>query len=302
VPIDIASYRRWEGRARPTPFAALAIASTMIRRRMRIRLVKVIVFGFTLIASGFALLLFYGILRGHAEPALRNQIRQFGLENVNVLAYLNRLFDMQVGFWAVLLSALVAAPLIAEDRRARALPLYFSRPIGHIEYVIGKAASAAFFLALLLVVPRLAMYGMEIAFSDAKGVALRQLPTLLGGCACAGLTIVLLTSLSLGVSSLTERPTYAALFLLGLASVVTGVAHILAEAALNDPAWLALSPFTCLHRIGLDLVPFSSPIADEMTASIEALPLRNAWLGFGAWTAVSLGTLFVRVRRVEVVT
>ncbi len=300
MPIDIASYRRWEGRARPTPLAALAIASTMIRRRMRNRFVRIIIFGFTLLSSGLATIIFYFTLQGHGKPRLQRQLREFGLENVNVLALLNRLFDTQVGFWGVLLAALVGAPLIAEDRRARALPLYFSRPIGHIEYVLGKAASAAFFLALLLILPRICMYGSEVAFSDAEGVALRQLPTLLRSCADGALGVVLLTSISLGVSSLTERPTYAALFLLGVAVLTTGLSHFLSH-VLRDPAWLAVSPWACVHRIGLDLLPVPPQFGSD-TAYLEALKVRGAWTGFGLWTALSLGTLVARVRRVEVVT
>ena len=299
MPIDIASYRRWEGRARPTPFAALAIASTMIRRRMRNRLVRVIIFAFTLISSGVTALVFYFSLQG-SGPIPQSQLEELGLSNVNVLAVLNRLFDKVIGFWAMLLAALVAAPLIAEDRRARALPLYFSRPIGHIEYVVGKAASAAFFLALLLILPRVCMYAVEVAFSESDGVALRQLPTLLRSCADGALGAFLLTSIALGVSSMTERPTYAALFLLGVAVLSAGLSHFLSH-VLRDPAWLAVSPWGCVHRIGLDLLPVPPQLSSD-TAYLEALKVPTAWTGFGLWTALSLGTLVARIRRVEVVT
>ena len=300
MPIDIASYRRWEGRARATPFAALAIASTMIRRRMRNRLVRVIIFAFILLASGLAALIFYFTLQGEGDPMLQQRLQQFGLANVNVLAVLNRFFDTRVGFWAFLLAALVGAPVIAEDRRAHALPLYFSRPIGHIEYVIGKAACPAFFLALLLILPRIAMYGVELAFSTVDGVAMKQMPTLLRSCADGALGVVLFTSISIGVSSLTERPTYAALFLLGVGVLTTGLSHFLSH-VLDNPAWLAVSPWACVHRIGLDLLPVPSMLSDD-TKYLEELKVATAWTGFGLWTALSLGTLVARIRRVEVVT
>ena len=217
---------------------------------------------------------------------------------MNLLAVLNRVFDKQIGFWGFLLAALVGAPLIAEDRRARALPLYFSRPIGHVEYVLGKAASAAFFLCLLLILPRVSMYVINVAFSD--GVAFKQLPTLLRSCADGALGVVLLTSIALGVSSLTERPTYAALFLLGLGVILTGLSHFLAH-VLRDPSWLAVSPYACVHRIGLDLLPVPPQLSQD-TEFLEKLGVREAWMGFGAWTALGLGTLVARVRRVEVVT
>ncbi len=300
MPIDIASYRRWEGRARPTPLAALGIAGTMIRRRMKLKIVRVIVFVFSVVASGFAALVFYLTLAGRGDPMIQNQIRQFGFENVNLLAILNRLFDSVIGFWAFLLAALVGAPVIAEDRRAHALPLYFSRPIGHLDYVLGKAASAAFFLALLLILPRISMYAMEVAFSEVEGTAWRQMPTLLRSCAAGALGVALFTSISLGVSSLTERPTYAALFLLGFGVLTTGIAHFLAE-VLDDRGWLALSPYTCVHRIALHLLPVPIDLSED-TAYLEELGIRTAWFGAGAWILAGIAVLVARVRRVEVVT
>lgn len=300
MPIDIASYRRWEGRARPTPLAALAIATAMIRRRMKLKMVRIIVYAFTLLSTGLAALVFYFYMEGEGDPAIQQQIRQVGFENVNLLAVLNRLFDGAIGFWGFLLAALVGAPAIAEDRRARALPLYFSRPIGHLDYVLGKALSAAFFLALLLILPRISMYAIEIAFSDAEGVAWRQMPTLLRSCAAGALGVGLLTALSLGVSSLTERPTYAALFLLGLGVLTGGVALFLAG-VLDDADWFAAAPYLCVYRVALDLMPVPQGLSAD-TARFEEFSVSAAWTGLGLWTALSLGTLVVRIRRVEVVT
>jgi len=300
VPIDIASYREWDGRARPAPFAAFGIATTMIRRRMQIRIVRIIVFVFLVVSSGLAALVFYLTLTGHGgDPRIQNQIRQLGFENVNLLAVLNRLFDAVVGGWAFLLAALVGAPVIAEDRRANALPLYFSRPIRHIDYVLGKAMSAAFFLALLLLVPRFTMYLVDIALADFEGTAWNHLPTLLRSCASGGLGVVLLTALSLGVSSLFERPAYAALALLGFGALCAGLAFFL-YGVLDNPNMLAFSPFTCVQRIGIDLLPVPISLSGE-TAEIEKLGVGAAWAGYTAWAALGLLALALRVRRVEVV-
>lgn len=299
MPIDIASYRRWEGRARATPLATFAIASTMIRRRMRIRFVRLILWTFTLVPSVVAALLFYFALQG-SGPIPRSQLEALGLTDVNQLAVLNQLFDLAIGFWAILLAALVGAPLIAEDRRARALPLYFSRPIGHLEYVVGKALSAAFFLAALLILPRVCMYWVEVAFSEADGVAMKQLPTLLGSCVTGSVGVLLLTSIALGVSSLTERPTYAALFLMGVGVITGPLAWHLSE-ALRDPTLLVISPYACVQRIGMEMVDVPAQLRAN-TADLARLPAREAWIGACAWTALGLGTLVVRVRRVEVVT
>jgi hypothetical protein len=132
------------------------------------------------------------------------------------------------------------------------------------------------------------------------GVAMKQMPTLLRSCADGALGVLLLTSIALGVSSLTERPTYAALFLLGVGVLTTGLSHFLSN-VFHDPAWLAVSPWACVHRIGLDLLPVPSMLSDD-TKYLEELKVQTAWTGFGLWTALSLGTLVARIRRVEVVT
>jgi len=300
VPIDVASYRRWEGRARPTRLAAIAIAAAMVRRRMRNRLVRFIIGSFTIVANGLAALFFYLMLEGRGNRMLQHRIREFGLDNVNLLALLSDLFDSAIGFWAVLLAALVGAPVIAEDRRAGALPLYFSRPIRHWDYVLGKAAATAFFLALLLVLPRISMYAIELAFSDAEGTAIRQIPTLLRSCATGGLGVLVLTSIALGISSLTDRPMHASFFLLGTAAFASGLSIFLSH-VFRDQNWLAVSPYACVHRIGMEMMPVPDALRLD-SARLMRLDVKWAWTGLGSWTALGLGTLIARIRRVEVVT
>lgn len=295
MPIDIASYRRWEGRARATPMAAFAIASTMIRRRLKIRFIRLILGAFAFMPSLFAAAFFYF---GRIGGDILESFGSSGLREANLLAFANQTFDSIVGFWAGLLAALVGAPLIAEDRRAHALPLYFSRPIGHVEYVAGKAMCAAAFLALLLVMPRIFLYAVEVGLSDVEGTAMRQLPTFLSSCVVGAVGVAVFTSIALGVSSVTERPTYASLFLLGIVVLTSGLAFHLREL---DSTWLAISPYACVQRIGIDLVEVPAR-ARSGSLFLDALPVREAWIGAGVWTAVGLGALFLRVRRVEVVT
>jgi ABC-type transport system involved in multi-copper enzyme maturation permease subunit len=295
VPIDIASYRRWEGRAHPTPLAAFAIASTMIRRRMKIKLVRFIVGAFLFLPSLIASVIFYF---GRMSGDMLSSLGGGNVKNVNLLAVANQTFDTAIGFWAGLLAALVGAPLIAEDRRAHALPLYFSRPIGHIEYVAGKAMCAASFLACMLLLPRIILYAVDIGLSDAGGSAVAQLPTLLNSCVVGVLGVVIFTAISLGVSSVTERPTYGSLFLIGVIVITTALAFHL---RVLDPTWLVVSPDACVLRIGMDLVEVP-PLPGLAVPIVKELPVGEAWIGFGAWCALGFGVLFLRVRRVEVVT
>ena len=63
------------------------------------------------------------------------------------------LFRYPQGFLMVLVVALVAPPLISRDMQSRAFLLYFSRPLGRIDYVLGKAIVVWTYLALITTVP-----------------------------------------------------------------------------------------------------------------------------------------------------
>jgi ABC-2 type transport system permease protein len=300
MPVDVASYRRWDGRARATRLATFSIAATMIRRRLRNRFLRFILFAVMLGAAGISALVYYLVLAGEVNFGLRGQVESLGLADVNLLALLNRGFDGDIGFWAVLTAALVGAPVIAEDRRARALPLYFSRPIGHLDYVLGKALSAAFFLAMLLLLPRVAMYVVDIAFADEEGQALRQLPTLLRSLAVGALGVFLLTSVALGVSSVADRPTHASLFFLGLMVLSAALAAWLSR--FLGPPWQALNPYSCVQRVGVALLDVPERTLFRTPRPLLEMPVGWAWAGLGVWPGAGLLLLVARIRRVEVVT
>jgi ABC-type transport system involved in multi-copper enzyme maturation permease subunit len=79
-------------------------------------------------------------------------------------------FRIPQGVLAVMVIALIAPPLIAQDFRSRAFLLYFSRPITRLEYVAGKMATVAAYLAMITVVPGLALYLLGVGLSPNLGV------------------------------------------------------------------------------------------------------------------------------------
>jgi ABC-type transport system involved in multi-copper enzyme maturation permease subunit len=67
------------------------------------------------------------------------------------------IFMIQVQlFWVMVLVARVGPGLIANDIKARALPIYFARPITPSTYLLGKWMVAATFIGLVTVAPNLA--------------------------------------------------------------------------------------------------------------------------------------------------
>lgn len=298
--VDQASYRPWDGTARPTRRVIVAIAQTMIRRLMKLRLVRWMVKVVIVCATAISAMIFgLGALMG--EGPMGGVMQR--APDIDQLALANRLLAPALGLFAVLMAAIVGAPLIAEDRRARALPLYFSRPITHFDYVAGKLVTLIFFLGLLLLLPPIAMYLVEAAFSTTEGTAWKHLPTLLHSLEAGLVGCVVLGALALGVSSLTERPNHAALLFLGLI-ILTGIlTDILAFqlSGAHNAEWLAVSPNACIRRIGNDLLPLPDLGLKQLRDPINAMPVGAAWTGAAVWTGIGLGLLVVRIRKVEVV-
>ena len=81
-------------------------------------------------------------------------------------------FRYPQGVVMALVIGLIAPPLISQDIRSRAFLLYFSRPIDRFEYVLGKLATVWAYLAMISMLPALALYVMGILLSpDANVVA-----------------------------------------------------------------------------------------------------------------------------------
>ena len=69
------------------------------------------------------------------------------------------------GIMTLLVIGMVAPPLIARDVRSRAFLLYYSRPIGRFEYILGKTAVPMMLLMLITLVPALALYCFGVMLS-----------------------------------------------------------------------------------------------------------------------------------------
>lgn len=66
---------------------------------------------------------------------------------------------------------LVAPTLISSDLRAKAWLIYFTRPVGRLEYVLGKASILAVLVAAVTVLPALALWILGVLVSPSVSVA-----------------------------------------------------------------------------------------------------------------------------------
>ncbi len=119
------------------------------------------------------------------------------------------LFRYPQGFLMVMVVALVAPPLISRDMQSRAFLLYFSRPLGRIDYVLGKAIVVWTYLALITTVPALTLYVLGVFLSPDFSVIADtwDLPFRIIGASIW--LIVPTTSMALCFSSMTKQSRFA---------------------------------------------------------------------------------------------
>lgn len=136
-----------------------------------------------------------------------------------------------------LLLAVVAAGLVAEDRRTRAFELYFSRPLTTLDYALGKALVALALPVVTLFVPFLGLWLLAVGIAPdelARELWQLLLPGLLGALLC----VVLLASTILGASALGERGrTVGVAYVLGLA-IIGAFADGLADEGMAGAGYL----------------------------------------------------------------
>ena len=109
----------------------------------------------------------------------------------------------------VMIVGLIAPRLIAQDVRSRAFLLYFSRPLTPREYLLGKAMTIWFYLALITTVPALVLYLLGIALSPGISVVMDTYDLPLRIILASLVLIIPTTSLALCFSSLTSDSRYA---------------------------------------------------------------------------------------------
>jgi ABC-2 type transport system permease protein len=109
---------------------------------------------------------------------------------------------------AVLLTVvigLVAPTLISRDLRAKAWLVYFTRPVGKLEYLLGKAAILAALVAAITVLPALILWFMGVLVSPSVWVAVDTWDLPLKAVAASVALAVPTVLLALAYSSLTAE-------------------------------------------------------------------------------------------------
>ena len=103
----------------------------------------------------------------------------------------------------------IAPALVAQDIRSRAFLLYFSRPIGRLEYMIGKLLVPTAFITMVTLVPAIALYFFAIMMSPDISVFWITWDIPLRILASTVVLVIPVASISIMLSSLTQESRFA---------------------------------------------------------------------------------------------
>jgi ABC-2 type transport system permease protein len=190
-----------------------------------------------------------------------------------------------------------APELVVNDVRHRVLPLYFSRPMGRVDYVVAKVAALAIGLLSITLLPVLILFiGRVVAAEDlvaALGDEASALPGIFGS---GILHAVVLASFAIAVCSLAGRRAYAAGAVLALFLVGGVVGEVLREAG---GSFAEFAPFTSPMSIldGTRQWLFGGAVAESPVSAAD-VPLPFYGLATLLLTLASWAILALRYRRI----
>lgn len=149
----------------------------------------------------------------------------------------------------------IAPGLISRDVRSRAFLLYFSRPIGRLEYVIGKIAITSFYIVMITTLPALFLYLLAVALSPDLTVIFSTWDIPLRILLASVFLVVPTASLALMLSSLTHESRFASF-------------AWFAVWALGHGAWFAI---LISQSIRLQAAPFDSEVLNSTMVQISSV-------------------------------
>ena len=193
----------------------------------------------------------------------------------------------------VLFVSFVTPEVLCTDRRTGMLGLYLSGPLDRLRYLLAKAAAVATVLAVVTLGPTLLLLiGFTLADTGPAG-ALDAARTLARIVASAAVVNIWYTTLSLAVSSLTDRRAFASAGIILTVLVSSAVVNALVENGLSAPLRL-------LDLFGLPFDLVRRIYGERGSGSITELSTASMALAATALVALFIAVLAWRYRRLEV--
>lgn len=278
MPIHDQSYRRYGGSREPIGKAWGVIARhgvlTIVRKRLFL---------------GLLLLAWIPFVVGGVAVYLSANFPQMSLLSMTAQRF--RDFLETQNFFVFVITVWVGAGLIANDKRANALQIYLSKPLGRAEYVAGKLSILGVFLFGVTLLPALLLLILQVLFTGSF-TFLRQNFYLFPAVIVFSFLQVLLASMTmLALSSISKSSRYVAILYAGVvffSDAVYGLVYLITGS--SRMSWLSLPGN--LRQIGDVIFRLEPRYATHWTISLLAILVV---MGTAAWI------LERQVRGVEVV-
>ncbi len=282
VPIYEETYRSWHGRLESRPRTWWIISRTGARllwKRSMILLLLLAALPF-LVRVGQI----YAATRLAEYPQLADLVRDLQIDEAFFAGFVRG-----QTFLLVLMMVLSGAGLIANDRRFRALQIYFSKPVGFWDYVLGKFLTIGYYGGLITLAPGLLLFVLHLLLTRDSGFTADfwWIPFAVTGQSL--LMLLTLGGIIIALSAALKGPRQAGILFFALIFITDLFREILARI----PEVGLISPTAVLRQ--------TNALLFGMEAPFEYSP----WLGLavvGVITALSILVLWLRVRPTEVVT
>jgi ABC-type transport system involved in multi-copper enzyme maturation permease subunit len=278
-PVHDQTYRRYAGQRAPTGRAWLVILRAGVRALLR-RKVFIALLLLAWLPFIVRTVQIYAVV---TYPQARQVIP--------VNAALFQSFVEFQGIFAFFITVYAGAGLVASDRRANALQVYLSKPLGRLEYVAGKFGVLFVYLAAVTILPALLLLLVQMMLAgnaDLLTSEPRLVPALL---LASLLRIIVPATTMIALSSLSNSPRYVALMYTGVlffSEAMYGVLTFITGS--TRVAWVSISrDFEVLTDVF-----FGHPARYETPPLVAALVLAGL-------VAVAVSVIERRVRGVEVV-
>ncbi|MFC1627612.1 hypothetical protein ACFL3H_00690 [Gemmatimonadota bacterium] len=281
MPIYEEVYRPWHGRLVPDPRTWLIIARTGIRLHWKRSMIVLLLFA----AIPFLVRVgqIYASTRLADFPELAQMVSELKIDS----SFFSEFLQGQA-FFVFLVLIIAGAGQIANDRKFRALSIYFSRPVLFRDYIAGKFLIVGWYGSLITLIPGLILFLLMVLlstdstfFSDHWWVPLALL----------GQSLIILLSLGgviLALSALTGRARSAAILFFGLMTIPEMIRGILPSL----PSLGFISLQALLKQTNALLFGQELPFEFSVWAGLVVLTII---------TGLSLLALWKRVRPTEVV-
>lgn len=301
MPVYDRSYRRWEGEFLRRPARWLPIWTTGLRLALRkTTALKTLVFYAFLFASAtpFLILFLLNYLYFFPPDSLSTQVLGFlteaePLQKAQYPLLVQMFFPRGI---LMVVTVLFGSGLVAADRAVSALPLYLSRPMTRLDYIVGKWSVVATFLAALTLFPALVLWAFDRRAVHLAAIFAFFVPV-----------VVVYSTTILAISALCRRAMVAGLIWFGWLTVVTTLSLVLAF-RLGAVSLLALSPQHCFaaiaHRVfrleELQEVEGGTELLRVIGLHLDLPPLWLASLSLALHTLLAGFVLFRALRAEEV--